>query len=204
MKIQQEQAKLKEEADLQKLLNDATQPSKIGVESVDEISQKDMINILAGTVGKALDAQSKLMEQRTAQLVSGLTERIDGTQKVIMEMMARGQVSKAQEKYKDFGEYREDIKKLLTENPNLSPERAYLLAKTEKSMLTPPQQRTETERPVNAPSYYPNTEEEEVEELEEEVEDERTSYVDPRKAFRDAAMKAIDKVISARQNANVQ
>ena len=197
--VKKQQAQLAEDANLRSILAQATRPDSLGDRDIDELSQKDMIDIVANSVGKALDAQSKLMEQKLSEMLKPTNERLNGTQKALIEMMAANSVKKARDQYQDFDEYREDVGRILQENPMLSPERAYVLAKAEKSLTTPAQREVASERPNNATPYLQPHQDENAESYEDEEPTEEPSGISTRRDFRDQVSKAIDKVLAGRQ-----
>lgn len=200
-KIQKQQAQLAEEANLRKILNEATVSERSHTGEIDDLTPKDMISIMSDVVGKAMEANSQLLEskleQRFKALTNPLNERLEGTQKALLQMMAENSVGSARSKYKDFDDFREDIGKILQKAPTLSPDEAYLLAKSKKATTVPVQRQVESERPNLSP--YPDANNVSEEETDVDVEPEYTSK---KAEFQNAAMKAIEKVLSSRKTPN--
>lgn len=91
---------------------------------VDSMDQKSLAAFILENVSKVLDAKmSKLME--------GVDERVTGLAGEFQQQNAATQVQKIAEAHPDFFEWAPEIKRLLQENPTLSVQRAFTLAKEE-------------------------------------------------------------------------
>jgi hypothetical protein len=119
----------------------------------ENLSKKDLINIIADAVDEAMDSKiknfedvkSKELTNRFGQLEDGMTKM----QKAMIMQAAKTGVENARAAHSDFGSYEEKISQILDELPNISLERAYKLAKAETVEKVPPINKVESERPVN-------------------------------------------------------
>ncbi len=91
---------------------------------VDSMSQAQLAKFLLDNVGKVLEA-------KISKLSGRMDERIDGLAGEFQQKNASEQVQKLSEKNADFFEWAPEIKRLLQENPTLSVQRAYSLARSE-------------------------------------------------------------------------
>jgi len=82
------------------------------------LSRKDFLGIIMQQVGGVLDDK-----------LGGIDERVEHANENATRSNLVLLLREAQEKHKDFGEWREEIKTQFKENPNLSPEQAYILAR---------------------------------------------------------------------------
>jgi len=203
-RLQKEQAALEQEADLRKTLSQAF-PQRSAKSDDDDgtegLKLSEVTGVMADAVGKAIDAQSKLILSKVGEMMKRTTGELDnkisGTQQALIKLVAGLSVDQAKGQYKDFDEFAPDIRELLSKTQGLSPEDAYLLAKARKASKTPSQQETETERPSQ--SMLPSSSRDNVPENEEPEEGEQGDHqLSARKVFRDAVSKAIDKQLAAR------
>ena len=198
-KIRKDQEALLEEANLRKVLAEA---SKVGSREegsdFDELSNKEVLEVLSEALGKSLEAHAKLTKNEIAKSLTSTNEKLDGTQKVLMQLMAGMSVNQARGKFSDFDKHKEAIGKIISAHPSLTPEDAYLLAKAQEASKVPNKAQAESERPNLNPESLIFSNQEETEEEELESETAQGEITNPRVAFRDAASKAIDKVLAAR------
>jgi len=192
--LKQEEDSLREEADLRKTLKDmlpATSSDELG--NAQELSQKDMMEVMADAVGKSAEAQAKLIMSEVGKMVQGTDDKILRTQKALVEVMAGLDVNQTRSQFEDFDTYREEIAGIMGRT-NLSTKEAYLLAKASKESLAPSKD-THSERPNQAPVSHPREPSARGEEQEDRYEKPRN----PRAAFKKAASEAIDKLLAERR-----
>ena len=134
-RLRAEEAALKEEADLRKTLKDMLPPASS--QPVDEfsqpkeLSQKELLGIMAEAVAKASEAQSKLLMSEVSKLVRGSDEKITRTQKAVVDLLAMVDVGRARSQFADFDTYKEDVGEIM-QRTNLDSTEAYLLAKARR------------------------------------------------------------------------
>ena len=83
------------------------------------LSRKDFMDVIVGKIGKIVD--EKLGE---------VTQRVEHVQSSREEEMVRRQVEEAAKEYKDFWEWRDEMRKLVEKNPYLTAKEAYVLARS--------------------------------------------------------------------------
>lgn len=200
-RLKKEQAALEEEANLRKTLSQAFPPRVAKADEDEEASLKpdQMIGVMADAVGKAIDAQSKLLLSKVNEALkktsSEQESKITGIQQALIKLVAGMSVDQAKSQHKDFDQFTPDIKEILSSTQGLSPEDAYLLAKAKRSMKSPSQREVETERPNEAAAPFAR---EELSQSEQEESDEPRS-MSSKKIFKDAVDKAISKILAAKQ-----
>ena len=151
---------LRQEADIAKILNEAlkTEPAKKASEDEpEEISQKELAGIIAETVGKALDASSKLTIGEMDKKLQASNVQLAAMQKVMVELLSGLSVNQARSQHPDFDKYREAASKIHQEHPTLSPEMAYQLAKAQAESIQPDKDKIESEKPGEPPAWSPDT-----------------------------------------------
>jgi len=194
-KMAKEEAALKEEADLRKALGDEFSTVKAGLKDGEEISNEQMIAIMAEAVGASSDAQGKLILNKVAAMVGESNTELKKTQKLLIELAAGVSMNQVRSAHKDYDDYKTEIAGIMSVTRGLSPERAYLLAKAEKSEGQPDQKRTETERPGEPPNETFSSSRNEY------VQERKDDGVkrSPRAVFKAAAEAAVKKTLEARQ-----
>jgi len=154
-RIRQNEEALKQETDIARILNEALKEEPSQKEQSEELSQKDLVGIMADTVGKALDAQSKLtMGEMDKKLVES-NKQIAAMQKVMIDFLSGMSVERARSQYKDFDKYSAAAQKIHASHPTLTPEQAYKLAKAEEESKQPSKDELETEKPTEPPQWNP-------------------------------------------------
>lgn len=195
--LKKEQAALEEEANLRKSLSQAFPMQKLS-DDQDSLKPDQMISIMGDAVGKAIDAQTKLVLSKVSEMMkqntSSLDSKITGTQEALIKLMAGLSINEAKSQYKDFDEFSPDISKILSSTQGLSPEDAYLLAKSRKASQTPSQRQVETERPNEGIQPLSRRETSSREES-----DQDQPKASAKSIFQEATRKAIDKILAARQ-----
>lgn len=191
--LQKEQAVLEEEANLRRVLGDAWNAKTKEAPEGQDLDQKEMISVMAEAVGKAVDANTKLILGKVDGMIKGVDGKITGTQKALVELMAMRSIEDARSEFRDFDEHKVEISEILGQTRGLSPEDAYILAKGRKASKVPDQKTAESEKPNTAPSALSRRE------SSSSKGDEDFDFSSPRKVFKDALSKAIDKHLSARE-----
>lgn len=190
--LKKEEAALEEEADLKRTLGDAFSPSKTGMKAGDELDQSQLVSIMADAVGSASNAQAKLILSKVDSMMKKTDNRIDGTQKVLMELAASMSVDRARSQFSDFDEHKTEIAKVLSSTKGLSPEDAYLIVKGRQLKDQPDREQIESEKPNEAPAATSSSS---------EIKDEQdeSTQISPKAAFRNAVSAAVDKIHAARE-----
>lgn len=147
-----ETAALESEADLRKSLGDNFSTAKAGLKDGEEISNEQMIAIMAEAVGASSDAQGKLILNKVASMMSESNTELQKTQKLLFEMAAGVSQQQARSNHADYDDYKTEIAGIMSTTRGVSPEDAYMLAKAKRSQNQPNQNQTETERPGEAPT----------------------------------------------------
>jgi hypothetical protein len=199
-KLSEQEEALRNEADIEKTLNEILKNEKNPMRSQDdenekELSQKEFLSILGETVGKALDAQSKLNEAAVAKRLTATNNQVDAMRKVMVEFLSGLSVQNARSRFPDFDKYGEATQKIHAAHPTLSPEQAYLLAKQEAASKSAADERIETERPSEPTPWTPDRPFSTSRDVSED------SRIDgnPRQRFRSQISAAIDNVLAQKQ-----
>ena len=137
----EEAAKLAEEADLKQTLN------MLEGDKYDQLTNKEIIDVIATAVEGSLDARGKQFNQILEARVGDLAKQITNTQKAIMQVATTIDVKEVKSVHKDFDTYQKDAAIIMQDNPGISVERAYLLAKAEAAAKVPPKEELDRERP---------------------------------------------------------
>lgn len=194
-RLKKEKDALVREADLRGALSDAFTPDKTGKADVEDLDQKELITIMADAVGSTSVAQGKLILNRVEEMMKETNEKVLGTQKALVGLMAGMSVNQARSNFKDFDQYKEDIGGILESTSGLSPEDAYLLAKSRRAKDQLTQGEVETEKPSGSMTIASSHQEKKISSGSEE----ESESMSPKKAFKDAVRTAIDKVLAARE-----
>lgn len=104
---------------------------------------------------KILETITKLIDTKLNKALEPLSGQLDSVRSVTEQVQRQevtSQITKAQEKYKDFGEYKTKMLELSKENPSLAVEDLYILAKNRAGKLRMVEQVTTTERPTHQPN----------------------------------------------------
>jgi len=190
----EEAAKLAEDADLKRILSMNDRDD--GLES---LSNKELINVVADSIEKALDARQKQLNQILNNQVQDLSTEISKTQKAIMQVATNIDVRDVRGKYTDFDKYQKAAAEIMQDNPTLSVEQAYKLAKADDYTDVPPKQQLDRERPDTTIRRSPV---DRTAESEEGLERVRQSASEGRKSgipgVRDIINAGLDKIMSQR------
>lgn len=190
---------LKQEADLVQILDEALKtepPAKDADEG--EMSQKELAGVIAETVGKAMDASSKLTMGEVDKKLAESNKQLGAMQKVMVEFLSGMSVKNARDKYSDFDKYSEDAQKIHQAHPTLSPEASYQLAKAQKESAQPDKDKIETEKPSEPPQWSPDTPFSTSKSSDSSDEEHRPAG-NPRQKFRQDLSSAIDDVLARRE-----
>lgn len=142
------QAKLSADTDIASML-DNVDMAGADEDKYEKLSQKQLIEVIAGAVETAMDANSmKLKDEISQTLVPG-TNKVMAMEKALMSMLGHAAAQEARGKHEDFDNHSEAITKIMGEVPGITFERAYLLAKSEAAGKTPPKGQVETEKPTD-------------------------------------------------------
>ena len=136
--LKKQEETLKQEADIARILDDtlkAESPRRDSEDGNEELSQKDLVGIMAETVGKALDASSKLTMNEMDKKLTASNTQIIGLQKAVIELLGSMSVESARKKHADFDKFADGARDVHSAHPSLSPEEAYLLHKAKKERL---------------------------------------------------------------------
>ncbi|MHA2264864.1 MAG: hypothetical protein ACXAEN_20925 [Candidatus Thorarchaeota archaeon] len=142
-----EKEELERESNLADALNKAMNEESKGLSEDDELTPKQLLGIVGDAVAKANEASSKLVLKKVTDLVAETNKGVQGTQQALIELITNLSVEKVNDKYKDFGDYKDDVRQIMGATNGLSLDQAYLLAKAQKGEGQPKQEQVETERP---------------------------------------------------------
>lgn len=152
----QEEA-LRQEADIARILDEALKTeSQARGDQGEAMSQKELALTIADTVGKALDASSKLTMGAMDKKLADSNKRLEAMQHVLVELLSGMSVNQARSQYPDFDKYAEEASKIHQANPTLRPEQAYLLAKAQAESAQPDKNKIETEKPSEPAPWTPD------------------------------------------------
>ncbi len=158
-KMRKEEEALKQEANIAQILNDALKtetPARNAEDGTEELSQKDLVGIMAETVGKAMEASSKLTMGEMDKKLAESNKQLTGLQKVVIDLLGSMSVENARRKHTDFDKFAEGAREVHSTHPSLSPEEAYLLHKAKKASEQPGKDKIETEKPSEPPQWTPD------------------------------------------------
>ena len=189
-----EKAALREEADLRKTLENAFSTSSKSKGDDEELTQRELVAVLAETMDKAATANSKLILQEVANQIKNTNGSVSELKQVMTDLLAGMSVGQAKSQFKDFDVYAQDAAKILQNTQGLSPADAYMLAKAKKASTQPDKREVESERPTDAVTMHDSDAR--------NVTRENAPIDQPvssRAAWKTAMSDAIDKVIAARK-----
>lgn len=193
--LAKEEAALQAEADLRKTLGEEFTSVKAGLKDGEDLSNEQMIAIMADAVGASSEAQGKLILKKVATMMGTSNDELKKTQKLLFELAAGMSMNQARSEHPDFDNYKTEVAGIMSTTRGLSTEDAYVLAKAKKSKGQPDQRITETERPGEPPTgIAPSSRDGYVHKKED-----NGVRQSPRAVFKDAVRAAIDKNLNARQ-----
>lgn len=158
-KMQKEEEVLKQEANIAQILDEALKtetPARTAENGSEELSQKDLVGIMAETVGKALEASSKLTMGEMDKKLAESNKQIVGIQKVVIDLLGSMSVENARKNHPDFDKFAEGTREVHSAHPSLSPEEAYLLNRAKEENKQPDKTKLETEKPSEPPPWTPD------------------------------------------------
>jgi len=115
----------------------------VGLDLPEDDPSKELIDTILGGVKKIVSSKVNEMGTRVDTL-EALAQRVH-----VQE--AEAQVTKAKQKFDDFGDYQKPMLDLLESNPGLSPEQLYILAKHKSGKLSVTSPSKFTEKPSTQP-----------------------------------------------------
>lgn len=158
-KKKKELENLEHDIDLEALLRDtgesSGEPSGEKKKTVDQLSNEEILDVVSGAVEKFVEAKLKMDKEEREKTQDGFLKKLSNVEGMLGHIVATQTVQDLAGKYPDFADYRADVIKLVQENPTLSLERAYKLAKAEKMDKEPATETVETELPDIGPSGLP-------------------------------------------------
>lgn len=166
-------AALEQNAQVQQLLNDpeihavlqarrAGKKIKITEEVEEQVDETPEIDLTEGLeandpargtlekVSKLITARTSAKDRQIAELAQQV-EQLKGVADKVIERDVTEQITKVQNKYKDFKDYAPEMSKLSQQHAGLSAEDLYVLAKSRAGKLKMVEQGTFTERPTQQP-----------------------------------------------------
>ena len=184
---------LLDEADLKKLLavDDGEELKK---KNVEDLSNREVIDIMANAVETALKASREQAGMDADEKVKELGETVGTIKQILISMRASELVDSAKAKYEDFGEYQDDVRELVTRvYPGMTPEHAYMIAKSTRSATGDTKSRLASERPdASLPASVGGHR---------EVNKESLKDMTPRRRFNEVLNNAVDKYLTGRKEA---
>lgn len=125
------------------------------VEDPEDFDMLDNRELADYTMKKTTSAVSSLVEQKlneALEKVMDKVQRLEGYVQTNETQTIRQQVSKLREKYSDFDDYRDVMVQINRENPSLSPEELYFVAKKRSGHFEEPGPKASSEKPTNTSS----------------------------------------------------
>ncbi len=144
------QAKLNKDADISGMLGDADLSENSTDDKYESMSKRQLVDMLAGVMETALEANATQIKGDIANTISKDTEKVDLIEKTVMAILGKMGVQESRSKHSDFDDHKDAISKIMGEVPGISFERAYVLAKGEAAGKLPPKGQIDTEKPDNA------------------------------------------------------
>jgi hypothetical protein len=195
-KLAKETVALEQEANLRKTLGESFSTAKSGLKEGEELSNDQLIAIMADAVGASSDAQGKLILSKVSGMMTESNTELQKTQKLLIELAASVSMNQARSEDPDFDDYKTEVAGIMSTTRGLSPSDALMLAKAKRAKNQPKQKQTETERPnqIPLPSADTSSRDEYV-----QSKQEPKVQQSPKAAFKAAVDAAYKKVQAARQ-----
>lgn len=143
-----QQEKLNKEADIAGMLGNVDL-SETGDDKYENLSKRQLVDVLAGAMDTALEANATKIKGDIAKTMSADNKKVAVIEKTVMAILGKMGVDESRGKHKDFDDHKDAISKIMGEVPGISFERAYLLAKSEAAGELPPKSQIETEKPTD-------------------------------------------------------
>ena len=149
---QQKKQELQAASDIKSLLEAAgDEVVKKGEASVEDLSNRQIIDLIVGSVDKALNARSELTESSLREELKANKEALKGIRKALGQMVAENRFNAVRSSHKDFDDYKKELMQIYEQYPTIDPEDAYALAKTRSAKKVPAKENTDTEKPDESP-----------------------------------------------------
>jgi hypothetical protein len=155
---QRRKEELETQASIRGLLDDALPEENDNSDSnsVDDLSNKDMLDIIGNVFNTAVDAKIQQFGEKVDNNLVSMQQSQNDIGKAVGKILAGIGVQTARQQHPDFKEYENDINDVLNKYPGMNLEDAYVLAKGSKAGDTPPQNIVATERPNVQHNSIPN------------------------------------------------
>jgi dihydroneopterin aldolase len=115
----------------------------------ENMSKKQLVDVMCTAIESALASQQEHILAQVGQSSTPNDNRLAVVEKTLMSLLAKAASDETRSKHVDYDEYSADISKIMGENPAISFERAYFIAKSERVGQVPAPQLVNTEKPVN-------------------------------------------------------
>ena len=142
------QKKLNEDADIAAMLSDPD-TSDVGDDKFEQMSKRQMVDLLAGAMETALEANAVKIKSDIGQSKAKDDEKIAVIEKAVYAILGKMGVQESRGKHKDFDDHKDAISKIMGEIPGITFERAYVLAKGEAGAKGAHKSETDSEKPSN-------------------------------------------------------
>ncbi len=136
-------------ADISAMLSESEAPAS-GDDAYENMSKRQLVEIIAGAVETAMDANATKIKDDISQTLVPGDKKMVVIEKAVMGILGNMGVQECRGKHEDFDAYAEPISKIMGENPGLTFERAYLLAKSEVAGDVANRAQIETEKPTDS------------------------------------------------------
>lgn len=192
------------EDDLKSLITNSQQNlTDEGKTKLDNLSSSQVIEIMTDAVEKAITQQrasaEKEIGKRLEEVGKGMSNLKDG----LLNVYAKMELEKVQDKYKDFGEHAEAVRAIIKESPQVGLENAFKIAKFNAVEKSPPKKETDSERPDSHSVVGDALGHADMETITQrkknKTEQEPDASLSPVNSFRGFLSDAIDKVVAENQ-----
>jgi len=161
---------------------------------LDDLSNKEILDVVADAFDKAIEARTKIAIDAASKSNKNIDDKLTRLEQYLLGKEARDGIDEARKKFNDFDDYREDISKVFKAYPGILPEDAYIIAKGRKSADVPPQKNMESEKPISL-----GTRAEQAEERYEKREKKEDEVKMNKRQFRQLLMESAEKIIGNRE-----
>jgi hypothetical protein len=169
-------AKLVADPDIRRILEARQRGEQVSVNVGDEPQQRqstpdvedpedfDMLDNqeLANYLMKKMD---RVLEEKVNQSIQGISQKVQSLEGYVQENETKSvkqQVAELREKYSDFDQYKDQMVELNRQNPNLTPEDLYFIAKKRSGHFDEPRPKeSESEKPTQSVTRPPKPDREE-------------------------------------------
>lgn len=142
-------AQVNKEADIQTMLGNVD-TGGTSDDAYENMSKRQLVEIIAGAVETAMEANATKIKNDIGQSLAPSNDKMAVMEKAVMGILGNLGVQEARGKHDDFDDYQEDISKIMGNNPGLTFERAYLLAKSERAGNTATRSQIDSEKPSDS------------------------------------------------------